>query len=152
MELTFKRPDPIVEIPASERADKCKESDDLCAIWGPAECEHRYFIRGILPLPVRERASPYGLGVWVEVPKQSFDKVRDLWDSADQGNEPPFPGTLANMIPFQKATLGLGVNVHLTGPKTRPSFQVTDDSHMLHWEQLHGISSHQAHAYTSLVI
>lgn len=151
MEFTFKRPDAIAALSAGERETSCKETDDLCAIWGDAEDSHRFYVRGLLPLPVVGRETPYNLGIWLEVSKKSFDRILELWEDVDQANEPPIDGRLANAVPFQLPTVGLAGLLHLTGPSTRPNFLVTDSLHAMYTEQVHGISLHQAHAYSSKV-
>ena len=152
VEFTLKRPDAIARLSETERAARCKETRDLSALWGEADQDHRYFVRGILPLRVEERTDTYNLGVWAEVPKASFDKVLELWDDPDQSAEPPFYGFLANEIPFRDGSLGLEMVVQLTGPTSRPSFKITNSAHGLHRDQSEGITPHQAHAYTKLVL
>jgi len=104
-----------------------------------------------MPFAVRGRNTDYSLGVWVEVDKKWFDRVLELWDDENQSEEPPFPGLLANIIPRHEPTLGLQVEVRLTGPRTRPQFFLRESVHLLYLEQVHGISSHQAAQYTALV-
>lgn len=75
LELTFRRPDAIVALPAERRALEVRESDDLCQM---KEC--RWFVRGVLPLLVYERDLPYRIGVWVEVDEAGFQHIRERWD------------------------------------------------------------------------
>jgi hypothetical protein len=98
-----------------------------------------------MPFAVRQHNRDYCLGVWAEVEREWFDRVFELWDDEKQSEEPPFPGRLANRIPFHADTLGLSVDVRLTGPSTRPQFFIRHSEHLLYLEQLHGISLHQAH-------
>lgn len=144
MELSFRRPDVIFNLTSEERKARCKENDDICILDG-----ERFFVRGLLALPVRERDYPYSQGVWAEIDRESFQRIWDLWDDPDQGEEPPMAGTLANAIPSLVHTVGLGVLVKLSGPKTRPCFEVTDSKHQLYEEQRKGISEHRAHEYSS---
>lgn len=145
LELYFVRPDPIVALSESEREERCQESDDLCVIkW------ERFFVRGVLPLPVPEREQPYQVGVWAEVKPQDFKTILDLWSDETQSSTPPFIGMLANHIPNHKNTLGLEVKVALSGPTTRPKFYIVNQEHDLYDEQNNGISSHRAYEYSSL--
>lgn len=121
LELTFRRPDAIVALPAEQRALEARESDDLCQTK-----EGRWFVRGVLPLPVHERDLPYRIGLWVEVDE-------------------------ANAIPSLPATLGLAAALRLTGPTTRPDVFVADPTHPLYGEQTAGIPFHRAFAYTTSV-
>lgn len=151
MELCFKRPDAIAALSETQRTEWCKETRDLSALWGSNESEHKYFVRGVMPFAVREQNRDYCLGVWVEVERQWFDRTLELWDDERQSEQAPFPGLLANSIPFHASTLGLAVEVRLTGSSTRPAFFLRKSEHLLYLEQVHGISVHQAAQYTSLV-
>lgn len=145
MELSFKRPDYIVALTSEEREVRCKESDDVCVVkW------ERYFVRGVIPLPVEGHDQPYGIGAWVEISESDFRRTMALWSSDDQSSEPPFDGVLANSIPNHSATIGLAVTVALTGPSTRPDIIVADAAHALYEEQQVGITRHRAYEYTSL--
>ncbi len=144
LELTFQRPDAVVELPESRRKSEVKESDDLCTIkW------ERFFIRAVLPLPVREWGDSYRLGIWVEVERATLDRVHELWDDPTQDKEPPFQVKLANDIPSLPSTRDLPVGLQLTGPKTRPDVLVPESEHPLHREQCLGITAHRASEYSS---
>ncbi len=145
MELTFKRPDPIVALSAEEREENCKESDDICVInW------KRYFIRGVLPLPVEARDRPYRIGAWVEVEEDSYTRILELWDDENQASVSPFEAKISNSIPSLNETLGISANLQLTGPTSRPDILITDMNHQLYEEQNKSISSHRAYEYSSL--
>jgi hypothetical protein len=144
LELSYRRPDVIFNLTSEERKERCKENDDICMLDG-----ERFFVRGLLALPVHERDYPYSLGVWAEIDRDSFQKIWDLWDDPNQGKEPPMTGTLANAIPSVVHTIGLSVLVKLSDPDTRPSFEVTESKHQLFQEQQQGISEHRAYEYSS---
>jgi hypothetical protein len=146
MELTFRRPDVIAALTAEQRALEVRESDDLCQMR-----EGRWFVRGVLPLPVHERDHPYRIGLWVEVDEDAFQRIRELWDDPDQADEPAMAATIANAIPTLPATLGLAAALRLTGPTTRPDVFVADGAHPLFAEQAGGIPFHRAFEYTSCV-
>jgi len=148
IELTFKRPDAIALLSENDRAQYCRETEDLCAIWGVGENSHRYFVRSLLPIKVVSRHLLYNIGAWVEVSKNDFDKIYELWDSVSQSAEPPFKGVLANEIPSRSNSLGLAGYIQLTGPTTRPHFMISDAEAALFADQKFGISEHQAAEYT----
>jgi hypothetical protein len=79
LELTFKRPDVIASLPEGDRRSDVKESEDLCSLRS-----ERFFIRAVLPLPVEEWKSPYRIGIWVEVQRNAFDRVLQLWEDPAQ--------------------------------------------------------------------
>ena len=151
IELTLRRPDAITALPKEVRSERCKESDDLCAYWGGNADSNRFFVRGVVPLPVDARDAPYRIGVWAEVDSKVFYRIIDLWQEASQSQEPPFPAVLANAIPMHQDTLGLRVQLQLTGRTSRPDIVVLDTAHKLYHEQTHGISEHRAYEYTRLV-
>lgn len=144
LELAFKRPDPVVALSEPQRQSDVKESDDLCSIRS-----ERFFIRAVLPLPVAEWAQPYRVGIWVEVERPTFDRVRELWRDPRQDREPAFEAKLANDIPSLPPTSGLSVRLQLTSPETRPDVLVPASEHPLHREQCIGITAHRASEYSS---
>jgi hypothetical protein len=145
LELSFRRPDAVVALPEAQRKSGVKESDDLCAIGS-----ERFFVRAVLPLPVREWEHPYRIGIWVEVERAAFDRVLELWDDSAQHEEPPFRAKLANDIPSLQSTRGLPVRLQLTTPKTRAVVLVPECDHGLHREQSLGITAHRASEYSYL--
>ncbi|WP_260117361.1 DUF2199 domain-containing protein [Pseudoduganella rivuli] len=145
MELTFRRPDDAAKLSPEERSRLLQENNDLCVIEGK-----RFFIRGLLPLSVESREHPYCIGLWVEVPQSSFERIYDLWDSDEQLNEPPFEARLANEIPTSNGSLGLEAELRLTGPTTRPDVFLKSSTHPLYAEQARGIDEHRASEYTAL--
>jgi hypothetical protein len=144
LELSFKRPDSVFDLPDAQRKAEVRESDDLCTI-----NDDRFFIRGVIPLRVEEWEKPYRIGVWVEVERMVFDRVRELWDDPEQGKEPSFPARLANEIRSLPSTNGTVVNLQLTGATSRPDVLVPGSEHPLHREQCLGISAHRAGEYSS---
>jgi hypothetical protein len=144
LELSFRRPDAIVELPDEKRKELVIETDDLCTInW------ERFFVRAILPLPVFSQTYPYQIGMWAEVDGDVFNLVRELWDDPSQNRKPPFEALLANEIPLLPTTCGLSAKLQLTGPTTRPSIVITPCEHPLYGEQTEGITAHRAFEYSS---
>jgi len=146
MELSFFRPDEIVQLAPDLRAECVWENNDLCVL-----DEKRFFIRAVLPLPIVALNRMYNIGIWVEVDATAFSRVYELWTVPDQANEPPFKATIANQIPLLPDTLGLSAQLHLTGATTRPQVEMLSENHPLRHEQSLGINTHRAYEYTSLV-
>ena len=143
-ELVFRLPDIIHALSDEERSTRCDISTDMCRL-----DRERFFLRGLLPLPVSGRPQPYRLGVWAEISLDTFRRIYERWDDADQAEEPPLPATLANSLPLHDAdTLGLRISVQLTGPRTRPDFFVEAHEHSLYLEQAQGIDEHRAIEYS----
>jgi hypothetical protein len=148
IELSFRRPDDFLLIPPEQREQRASANNDLCALWGDDDDGHRYFVRGLLPLLVATWPADYAIGVWLEISQAAFERIRTLWDDAGQAQEPAFPATLANALPFHASTLGLAGSLQLTGPDTRPEFRLYPSAHALFAEQQRGISAHRACAYS----
>jgi hypothetical protein len=146
IELTFRRPDDIAALPIEEIEERCQFNDDIYIL-----DKKRYFVRGLIPLPVRDRFEPYSIGAWAEVSLESFQRIYDLWESDTQTAEPPFKGILANLVPGANNSLGSTLELQLTGPTTRPKFLITELGTELAKQQSHGISEHKAHEYTKLI-
>jgi hypothetical protein len=145
MELTFRRPDDVANLSAEDRERLVRENSDLCIIGND-----RFFVRAILPLPVESRQVPYCIGLWVEVARDTFDRIYDLWDSEDQLAEPPFAVRVANEIPTAAGSLGLEAELQLTGPRTRPKVFLAPCNHQLYVEQVRGIDEHRVSEFTAL--
>jgi hypothetical protein len=146
LELAFVRPDDVAALSPEEIASRVQENKDLSIIDGK-----RFFIRGLISLPVISREPPYSIGAWVEVEQTSFERVYELWSEPDQETEPAFPARLANSIPTLPETLGIGASLLLTGPTTRPQIIIDDISHPLGQQQREGINQHVAHEYSALI-
>jgi hypothetical protein len=144
IELVFKLPQPIFELDEDQRKERCHIGTDMCAI-----DRSRYFLRGLLPIPVHCREIPYRIGVWAEVVEPIFGRIYELWNDPSQTNEPLLPGTLANTIPLVPDTLALGIDIRLTGPTTRPDFFLQDIQHLLAIEQRRGVNVHRVLEYSS---
>lgn len=145
MELTFRRPGDVAGMSPEVRSRLVQENNDLCIVEGK-----RFFVRGLLPLPVESRKHPYCIGLWVEVSRSSFERIYDLWDSEEQLSEMPFEAQLANEIPTVSGSRGLEAELRLTGPTTRPDVLLRLSSHPLYIEQAKGIDAHRVSEYTSL--
>jgi hypothetical protein len=144
IELVLVLPQPIFELSEDERAKRCDIRSDMCAI-----DRNRFFIRGLLPIPVRGRSVPYRIGLWAEVEESTFGRIYALWDDPSQVDEPLLPAILANDVPLVPSTLGIEIDIRLTGPTTRPDFHMRDTPHPLAIEQRRGVDAHRALEYGS---
>jgi hypothetical protein len=135
----------VAELEAAERESRVQENNDLCILDGK-----RFFVRALLPLPVLEGVQPYNVGLWVEVSQRDFERVYELWDAADQADEPSFDAQVANDIPLHPPVLGLAARLSLTGPTTRPEVTLETAEHPLVGEQVRGITVHRASEYSRL--
>jgi hypothetical protein len=145
IELAYKLPDVVHAIDEAGRKRRCRFSADAGVL-----DEARYFLRGVLPLPVAGRPRPYNIGIWAEVSRDCFARTAQLWTDNNQASEPRFPGTLANSLPNQPETKGLAVLVQLEGATTRPTFFLSETDHPLFGEHIRGIDEHRALEYMDI--
>ncbi len=140
LEPSFRRPDPFVAVPRDERPFRTLDGNDHCAIRDLADAERRYFLRVLLPIPVRGRDKPCSWGIWAEVSSEAYQKALALWRDPAQGEEPPFAGRLANTCPGYRETQGLPGLIQLVSPDTIPVFHFLDEvDHPLAREQREGV-------------
>ncbi|WP_417357994.1 DUF2199 domain-containing protein [Gallaecimonas pentaromativorans] len=145
MELTYRKPDPIASMDADEIEERCKYSSDYYV------CDDEYFyIRAILPLPVKDSGREYCLGVWVQVSEKSFNKIWDLWDDPEQDKAPPFKGGLANNVHLNSESINSEIELQLIGPTSRPRVSLVDTKSTIYMEQQCGITVHRASEYSDL--
>ena len=143
-ELSFDLPDEIFELSEEERTQRCTISDDVCAI-----DRERFFIRGLLPMPVNGRMQAYRIGMWAEVSVEVYRRIYQLWSDPSQADEPHLHGVAANQLPLQTQNMrALPISIKLIGPKSRPDFFIQSQEHSLYREQMNGIDEHRALEYT----
>jgi hypothetical protein len=140
MEPSFERPDAFWAVPEAERPHRTLAGKSDCRIRNPEDTERRYFLRVLLPIPMRGEAAACNWGLWVEVSERDFRTAWKRWDDTDQAQEAPFPAAVANCIAGYPATLGLPGMVQLTGPTTPPEFNFAPDlDHPFAVEQREGV-------------
>jgi len=136
----FRLPDDVHALSYVTRYLRSRSNADLCTL-----DERRYFIRGIVPLPMREAEGEFCWGVWVEVGKAIHDLYAQEFE-ADLSSYEVVAGRLANDIPGYGGTLGLGVEVQFQGEGSRPRFTIpATPSHALALEQRNGVSHRRHH-------
>jgi len=145
VELTFRKPDRIASLTEEEITEKCKFNSDIYIFEGKD-----FYVRCILPLPVKEKGHEYCLGVWVQVSSNSFNRIWDLWDEKDISSEPLIKGLLANEVPLTEGSINSDVTIQLIGSESRPEVNIIDQNCSLHLEQTCGITIHRASEYSDL--
>lgn len=94
---------------------------------GPEFCRigGRYFLRGVLTLPLRGADEHFSFGPWVEVPETTFRAYLATIDAPDQPFGPA-EGILANTLPGFEEDIGAAVTLTLPDPAQRPQMRVED--------------------------
>jgi hypothetical protein len=140
MEPSYTYPDAYLAIDPEERDTRATVGTDECRLHDGTNSDSRYFLRVLLPMPVRGETEACAWGVWAEVSEAAFTRTRELWDDPHQELEPPFNATLANALNCYHATLGLPGAVTLSGPEVIPTFELSGElDHPLAREQRDGV-------------
>jgi hypothetical protein len=129
----------VWSIPQPERDVLANYSQDFC------QFGDRYFIRGILEIPLVERGDTFAWGVWAEVDRDSFDRYYELFD-ADASAEPPMKGTLANTLPGSEDAANEQFDIHFGSDNDRPHFALHPQStSSLATDQRNGLDDRRYH-------
>ena len=140
MEPAYTYPDAYLAVPPEERDVRAMVGSDECRLEEHPSGDPRYFLRVLLPMPVRGEEDLCAWGVWAEVSEDAFTRTRQLWDDPSQEEEPPFEATLANALTCYSSTLGLPGQVTLSGPAIVPTFTLAGElDHPLAQEQRDGV-------------
>ncbi|WP_454717766.1 DUF2199 domain-containing protein [Caulobacter segnis] len=132
----FELPDEVFALSDEEQAEQVRYNDDLCQ-WGD-----RFFIRCILPVPLKGADDYFGWGAWAEVEAEVFERYLELYEE-DGREEPPHPAKLANRLaPYPGTTLGTRVLIQFQTPDERPTLALLEsDKSRLAQEQRDGIDA-----------
>jgi hypothetical protein len=139
MDVAFAKPADYIAVLDGERDRRCALTTDWCVI-----DEQRFYIRGILIVPVTDTADEFGWGLWARIGKPAFQRYYELY-SADGAAEPPFRGHLCGEHRGYEGLDGLEVNVQLRSATERPAFTMLRCGHLLYKEQQRGITLHRVH-------
>jgi hypothetical protein len=148
LEPSFARPDDFVALDAEARQGRAQASNDLCRIADEEPPGVRCFVRAVLDVQVLDQGRVMGWGLWAEVAEADFDEIVALWRDPDQDRHPPIRARVANRVPGYPTTIGMPVELRLTGPKTRPKLSVPPDvTHVFGVECRTGVTSHQVYEW-----
>jgi hypothetical protein len=125
-DLGYDAPLPYFALTDDERSSIAGKSDNLCSIAG----EH-FFVQGVIELPIVGQANRFGIGVWVSLKKENFERYAELFDSEDTAKIGPYFGWLCNRVAGYADTLSLKTRVHLQPPPNRPLIELKPTEHPL---------------------
>jgi hypothetical protein len=136
-DVGFQYPDHYFGVPEIERESRIKCSTDLCVI----NNEH-YFIRGVILIPIHNYEEDFGIGVWVSLNKENYEKYEENPNTSDIG---PFFGWLCNSILcYDEETQLLKTMVHFQSNGQRPMIDLEPCGHKLYQDYSQGISVDEA--------
>ena len=135
-----KLPDEVYALDYVDGYLRSRSNHDFCTL-----DDARFFIRGVIALPMVETDDTFCWGVWLEVSKHAHDAyAQSFRDEATC--EAQARGTLANSLRGYAKTLGLAVDVTFMAPGDRPRFVLPSRSrHALAVDQRRGITSARHH-------
>lgn len=136
----FRLPDEVHELSYLDRYARSRSNADLCTL-----DERRYFVRGVLAVPLAEQDDSFGWGIWAEVDRGTHDDyVRTFND--DESTLTTKAGKLVNTVRGYSETRELPVHICFHGGNTRPTFVFPPEvAHGLAHEQRQGISRKRHH-------
>lgn len=118
--------------------------DDFCRLQNG---ETRYFVRGLLELPIRGSSSYFGYGVWIETTEEAIARLGETWH--DEEASLTEQGFLANELDAYPRSGGLAVTLRTR--KTLPSVTVCE-THALAGDQQAGISDERANELAASIL
>ena len=153
LDIRMTLPEAVHRLPPEQRDERAHGGDDRdwCDYVDPA-AGARLFVRGLLELPIPERETYFGYGVWVEVAKRDFDRLLELWNDPDGFRAPPFAGKLANALDPYREKEGLAVELVLRDVEHLPAVRLVDAEHPLVADQRAGISLADARRLSETVL
>ncbi len=134
LDIRLSLPDPIFALDDEERDARAWLADDFAVL-----DEERFFVRGLLELPILELGSRFGYGTWVEVAGYEFQQLLEHWQDPDQFA--PVKGTVANELAPYVGTEGLRATLSPVSVDTLPSVTLDDAAHPLVADQQAGITA-----------
>jgi hypothetical protein len=148
-DIRMSLPDPIFQLDEDERELRARVGDDAAVLHGSGG--DRFFIRGLLELPIEGDDGYFGYGGWVEVSANDFAALGELWDDEEGWRSGPFAGTLANELAPYFATVDLPLLIRLREVQLLPLLELAEANHELVRAQRYGISRHRAHELAETV-
>jgi hypothetical protein len=145
LDIRLSLPDPIFALADDEREARAWLADDFAVL-----DEERFFVRGLLELPIPELETRFGYGTWVEIESKEFQQLLEHWEDPEQF--PPVEGTVANELAPYTGTEGLRATLSPVSVETLPSVKLDDAAHPLVADQQAGISADRSDELAATVL
>jgi hypothetical protein len=150
LDIRLSLPDAVFALSGSERERRANMGDDAGIYYDEVADELRYYVRGLIELPVAELDSGFRYGVWIEVAGEDYARIGELWEDPDAAGE-RFRGTLANELEPYRDTIGLPVDLTLGTVDRLPAVELRDGEHRLVADQRRGIDLVRTHELAATV-
>jgi hypothetical protein len=134
-------------VPKDELEQRVVITPDQCVIDG-----RDFYLRGRIPISIRDHDEPFIWGVWVEVGPKDFIRTFELWKVEGRETQLPYTGWLDTDIPLFGNTINLKVSVQTQRVGRRPHFTLLDMDHPLGIEQHGGITMTRVRQIAELML
>ena len=145
LDMGFSLPDVVWNVDEGERKRRAKFNTDVCVL-----DEKRFFIRGVVFVPIVGTDQQFGWGLWVEVDAAGFRKYLDVF-KVDARGEPPVTGRVANSPKVYPSLEGHGIDLQFGIASERATLKLHVSTHPLSLEQQQGIPMTRVHEINGLV-
>jgi len=133
LDWSMMAPQDFLEVPPDQRFFRTKIDQNFCGV------DDKFFVRGLVELPVKEINDNLRLGAWVQVPIKQGERILKAENGPNSSRHGPFKGTLRSRLNLYPDTLNLKAVLHLRDDSV-PLIKIEPCEHQLHVEQRDGIS------------
>lgn len=134
LDIAFKLPVSCFSVPGNEREERIWESKYFTKIDA-----NKFFIRGLIYIPVNDHDEDFCWGCWASVTKEVYEFIWDNWELDTSGKS--FKGILDIDIATYEDCKELEVVIHLHGEEEQPTFTISNALSKLGSEQEKGITT-----------
>jgi len=138
-------PHDIHRLDQEERERRTWLADDFAVL-----DDERFFVRGLLELPIPELDSRFAYGTWCEVEMPDFQELMRRWH--DEGQFAPVDCIVANELEPYRSTVGLRATLHATSPDKLPTVDLAAAPHELVHAQREGITAGRSDELAAAVL
>jgi hypothetical protein len=145
LDIRLGLPGDIHALDPDERQRRAWLADDFAVL-----DDERFFVRGLLELPIPELHDRFAYGTWCEVEMPDFQELMRRWHSDEQFA--PVRCVLANELDPYFDTTGLRATLHATSPDKLPTVQLDESPHELALDQRAGITADRSDELAAVVL
>jgi hypothetical protein len=145
LDIRLSLPDAIWSLGEEERERRASLGDDFAVL-----DDERFFVRGLLEIPIPDLEVRFGYGVWTEVAMSDFQELLRRWRDPDQA--PAVDSILANELAPYVATTGLAARLEPVSADRLPRVELADSDHPLVTDQRIGISAGRSDELAATVL
>jgi hypothetical protein len=145
LDIRLGLPGVIHAIDPDERTDRAWLADDFAVL-----DDERFFVRGLLELPIPDIDDRFAYGTWLEVEMPDFQELMRRWHADEQFA--PVDCVLANELEPYRGTVGLRATLHATSADKLPTVELAEAAHELVHAQHEGITVDRSDELAAVVL